>query len=282
MSQEQIDLNPDETVADETVTEDEVEAEKMPLIQHLVELRNRLLWSIGALVIGFVLCYLVSEQLYTFLVQPLADLMEGQPGRRLIYTGLHEAFFTYLKVAFFGSVCLTFPIVAGQIWAFVAPGLYKHERRAFLPFLMATPVLFLMGASLVYYLIFPLAWDFFMSFEQEGGAGTLAIVMEPKVNEYLSLVMKLIFAFGLSFQLPVVLMLMARAGMVTSKGLAEKRKFAVVLTFAAAAVLTPPDVISQVGLGIPILLLYEISIIGTKMVEKKRAEREASEEEDMT
>ncbi|MBT3534681.1 MAG: twin-arginine translocase subunit TatC [Rhodospirillaceae bacterium] len=259
------------------VIEDEVEAQKMPLIQHLVELRNRLLWSIGALVVGFVLCYLVAEEMYTFLVQPLADLMEGQPGRRMIYTALHEAFFTQLKVAFFGSVCLTFPIVAGQLWAFVAPGLYKHERRAFLPFLMATPVLFLMGASLVYYLIFPLAWQFFMSFETAGGTGTLAIVMEPKVNEYLALVMKLIFAFGLSFQLPVVLMLMARAGMVSSQGLAAKRKYAVVITFAAAALLTPPDIISQVGLGIPILLLYEISIIGTKLVEKKRAEREASE-----
>jgi sec-independent protein translocase protein TatC len=278
VSQEQIGADqPADDAEGDDVIEDEVEAQKMPLIQHLVELRNRLLWSIGALVVGFVLCYLVAEEMYTFLVQPLADLMEGQPGRRMIYTALHEAFFTQLKVAFFGSVCLTFPIVAGQLWAFVAPGLYKHERRAFLPFLMATPVLFLMGASLVYYLIFPLAWQFFMSFETAGGTGTLAIVMEPKVNEYLALVMKLIFAFGLSFQLPVVLMLMARAGMVSSQGLAAKRKYAVVITFAAAALLTPPDIISQVGLGIPILLLYEISIIGTKLVEKKRAEREASE-----
>ncbi|MFP6748653.1 MAG: twin-arginine translocase subunit TatC [Alphaproteobacteria bacterium] len=275
MSQDNMDLTPAEDAED---AEGDVEGEKMPLIQHLIELRNRLLWSIGALAVGFVLCYLVAEEIYTFLVQPLADLMEGQPGRRLIYTGLHEAFFTYLKVAFFGSVCLTFPIVAGQLWAFVAPGLYKNERRAFLPFLMATPVLFLMGASLVYYLIFPLAWQFFMSFESAGGPGTLAIVMEPKVNEYLALVMKLIFAFGLSFQLPVVLMLMARAGLVSSKGLAEKRKYAVVITFAAAALLTPPDIISQIGLGIPILLLYEISILGTKLVEKKRAQREAAED----
>ena len=276
MSQEETD--PDPSPVDEELTEDDVESSKMPLLEHLIELRNRLLWSIGALVVGFVLCYLVAEEMYRFLVQPLADLMEGQPGRRMIYTALHEAFFTQLKVAFFGSVCLTFPIVAGQLWAFVAPGLYKKERRAFLPFLLATPILFVMGAALVYYLIFPLAWQFFMSFETAGAEGTLAIVMEPKVNEYLSLVMKLIFAFGLSFQLPVVLMLMARAGMVTSKGLAEKRKYAVVLTFATAALLTPPDIISQIGLGIPILLLYEISILGTKLVEKKRAEREVADE----
>ena len=276
MSQEQ--TEPEPSPVDEEPTEDDVESNKMPLIEHLIELRNRLLWSIGALVVGFVLCYLVAEEMYRFLVQPLADLMEGQPGRRMIYTALHEAFFTQLKVAFFGSVCLTFPIVAGQLWAFIAPGLYKKERRAFLPFLLATPILFVMGAALVYYLIFPLAWQFFMSFETAGAEGTLAIVMEPKVNEYLSLVMKLIFAFGLSFQLPVVLMLMARAGMVTSKGLAEKRKYAVVLTFATAALLTPPDIISQIGLGIPILLLYEISILGTKLVEKKRAEREVADE----
>ena len=276
MSQEQ--TEPELSPVDEELTEDDVESNKMPLIEHLIELRNRLLWSIGALVVGFVLCYLVAEEMYRFLVQPLADLMEGQPGRRMIYTALHEAFFTQLKVAFFGSVCLTFPIVAGQLWIFVAPGLYKQERRAFLPFLLATPVLFVMGAALVYYLIFPLAWQFFISFETPASAGTLAIVMEPKVNEYLSLVMKLIFAFGLSFQLPVVLMLMARAGMVTSKGLAEKRKYAVVLTFATAALLTPPDVISQIGLGVPILLLYEISILGAKLVEKKRAEREADDE----
>jgi sec-independent protein translocase protein TatC len=265
-------------VADETkevpTPEEEEEGSdqtyKMPLIEHLIELRKRLLYSIVALVVAFIGCYFVAEDIYDFLVRPLADLMAGQEGRRLIYTGLHEAFFTYLKVAFFGAVVIAFPIVAGQLWAFIAPGLYKNEKRAFLPFLVASPVLFTLGAALVYYLIFPLAWRFFLSFETAGGEGTLPIQLEAKVNEYLSLVMKLIFAFGLSFQLPVILILMARVGLVTSEGLARRRKYAIVVTFLVAAFLTPPDLISQVGLGLPILLLYEGSILAIKLVERKR------------
>ena len=261
-----------------TQAEDDFDDKKMPLLDHLIELRQRLLYSIVALVVAFVGCYFVSEEIYAFLVAPLADIFGEEQGRRLIFTGLHEAFFTYLKVALFGAICITFPILAGQLWAFIAPGLYKHERRAFLPFLLATPVLFTMGAALVYYLIMPLAWRFFLSFETPGGEGMLPIQLEAKVNEYLSLVMKLIIAFGLSFQLPVALTLMARVGLVTSEGLKSKRKYAIVITFLVAAFLTPPDLISQIGLGLPILLLYEISILCARMVERKRAEADAGAE----
>ncbi len=258
---------------DENGEPDEVEQYKMPLIEHLIELRKRLMWSMGALVIAFVGCYLVAEQIYQFLVDPLVDVL-GVQGR-LIYTALHEVFFTYIKIAFFTAFCITFPIIAGQLWAFVAPGLYKHERRAFLPFLIASPLLFAAGVALVYYMVFPLAWQFFGSFQTGPAEGELAIQLEPKVNEYLSLVMTLMFAFGMSFQLPVLLILMARTGMVTAEGLGRKRKYAIVAVFAAAAILTPPDPITQIMLALPILILYEVSIIGARMVERKRAERRA-------
>lgn len=188
----------------------------------------------------------------------------------MIFTGLHEGFFTQVKVAFFVSICVTFPIILLQIWRFIAPGLYKNERRAIYPFLLATPVLFAMGALMVYYLVIPLAWDFFLSFEVQGGEGALAIEVEPRISEYLSLVMRLMFAFGVSFELPVLLLLLVKAGLLTADGLATKRKYAILLAFVAAAILTPPDVISQVLLAIPVILLYELSILGARLIQKKR------------
>jgi sec-independent protein translocase protein TatC len=256
----------------------DIDDREMPLLEHLIELRNRLMYASGAILAGFLICYFFAHDIYAFLVQPLADIYEGQTGRRMIYTGLTEAFFTYLKVAFWAGAFLAFPFVAVQLWMFIAPGLYRTEKQAFLPFLAATPVLFFAGGAVAYYLVFPLAWRFFVSFETPPGEGALPIELEARVAEYLSLVMKLIFAFGISFQLPVALTLMGRVGLVSSEGLARNRKYAIVGVFVVAALLTPPDIISQIGLGIPIIILYEASIIAVRMVERKRAEAEAAEE----
>ncbi len=245
---------------------------KQPLLQHLIELRKRLVKSLILITVLFVISYIFADTIYNFLVQPYADAVEGEQGRRLIFTALHETFFTYLKVALFASLFLSLPYVLTQIWIFMAPGLYNNEKMVVIPYLIATPLLFLLGSALVYYLIMPLAIKFFLSFESIGGNGALPIQLEAKVNEYLSLIMRLIFAFGLSFQLPILLTLLARVGFVSSKGLKKNRKFVIVGVFAAAAILTPPDPISQIGLGIPILLLYELSIFAVQFIENKRVE----------
>jgi sec-independent protein translocase protein TatC len=255
----------------------DIDDSKAPLLDHLVELRTRLIRSAIAILVLFFACYFVAEPIYGFLVRPLAAIYDRE-GARLIFTALHEVFFTYVKVAIFAALFISFPFVSMQLWLFIAPGLYKTEKHAFLPFLILTPILFFAGGALVYYMIFPLAWKFFVSFETTGSAGGLPIQLEAKVSEYLSLVMKLIFAFGLSFELPLLLTLLARVGLVTSKGLAEKRKYAIVLAFVAAAVLTPPDPISQVSLAIPIILLYEASIFSARLVEKRRVNSETEAE----
>jgi sec-independent protein translocase protein TatC len=253
--------------------DDPIHDKPMPLLDHLVELRRRLMWSIAAFFICFVVCYHFSAQIYGFLAQPLVDILEKQSGtpRRLIFTQLYEVFFTYLRVAFFGAAFPSFPVIASQVWLFVAPGLYRSEKRAFFPFLAATPVLFVLGAALAYYFVFPFAWRFFISFESPTGS-SVPIQLEAKVSEYLDLVMKLIFAFGITFELPVLLTLLAKVGIVSSAGLRKFRRYAYVGMFVVAAILAPPDVITQTGLAIPLIALYEISIIAAKMVEPKPVE----------
>ena len=247
------------------------EENKNSFVGHLTELRSRLIKSFVFFLISFVICYYFSEEIYSFLVKPYSDeIINNNLNRKLIFTALHEAFLTYLKVAFFASIFITSPIFLTQIWKFIAPGLYNNEKKAFLPYLIATPVLFLLGGFLVYYLIMPLAIKFFLSFESSANTNMIAIQLEAKVNEYLSLIMRLIFAFGISFQLPVVLSLLARVGFIDSKYLKSRRKYVIVIIFAFAAILTPPDPITQIGLALPLLLLYELSIWSVKFLEKKK------------
>lgn len=261
---------------------DEIEKSAAPLMEHLIELRRRLIWSIGGFFVAFLVCFFFAKRLFNLLVVPFkwATQWAGLDPHKveLIYTAPQEFFFTQVKLAMFGGMVIAFPLIATQIYKFIAPGLYKNERNAFLPFLIASPILFLMGASLVYFFFTPMVMWFFLAMQQTGGGDQVQISLLPKVSEYLSLIMTLIFSFGLVFQLPVVTSLMTRVGMLSSKGLAEKRKWAIVIAFVVAAVLTPPDPMSQIGLAIPTILLYEVAIWSSRLIERSQAREKLARE----
>jgi Twin arginine targeting (Tat) protein translocase TatC len=260
------------------MSQEDIDATRAPLIEHLIELRSRLIKSLIAFLATFFLSFLFAKQIYNILIWPYIFAAGPEAQIQLIYTAPLEYLFTQIKIALFGAAFLSFPVVAAQIYMFVAPGLYKNERDAFLPYLVATPIFFLLGAAVVFFIAMPIVMRFSIGQQQFAEAGQAAITLLPKVSEYLSLIMTLIFAFGICFQLPVVLTLLARAGLIDSAFLKDKRRYAIVLVFVLAALLTPPDVISQLALALPTLLLYEASIFSVRMVERKRAEAEAARE----
>jgi sec-independent protein translocase protein TatC len=265
-----------------TAEPDDIDKSSAPLIEHLIELRTRLIWAIGGFFVAFLVCFFFAKELFNLLVIPFkwavswAGMNDGQV--ELIYTAPQEFFFTQIKLAMFGGLVIAFPLIATQIYKFVAPGLYRNERGAFLPFLIASPLLFLLGAALVYFFFTPMVMWFFLAMQQVGPGTDIQIALLPRVSEYLSLIMTLIFAFGLVFQLPVVTSLMARVELLSSQGLKDKRKYAIVIAFVVAAILTPPDPVSQIGLAVPTIILYEVSIWAARMIERKREEERLARE----
>ncbi len=255
--------------------EDEIEASKAPLLDHLIELRKRIIYSVLALFVGFIICFALADPIFSFLTAPYKHATGGMANTNLIYTALYEKFFANAKLALFAGLCLAFPVIASQVWMFVAPGLYRHERRAFLPFLIASPLLFIAGAAFVYYVMLPYAIKFFLGFQTAGSKDTAGIVLMPKVSEYLDFVTTLIFAFGLTFQLPVALTLLGKVGIVSSDMLRKSRRYAVVGITALAAIFTPPDIFSMISLMVPLVVLYEVSIWLVRSIEKKRDKERA-------
>jgi len=244
------------------------ELKKYELSEHLIELRTRLSLCVITFIIATSICYLYSDYIFNFLTKPLVGIYGEDSSRRMIYTSMGEAFLTYFKIAYYAGFILAFPFIAFQLYFFIAPALYKKEKITLIPFLIFIPILFCLGAALVYYFIIPKAWEFFLSFENKGNNNNLPIILEAKISAYLNLILDLILGFGVAFQLPLILALLAKVGVVKGNWLAEKRKYAVIGIFIIAAILTPPDVISQIALALPLLLLYEISIVICKSIRK--------------